>query len=188
MTSRVVVSLRVPCSPIQAFDIFTQEIDAWWADTPTFRFTPRSPGQLAFEAPAGDAPGRLVERLPNGKVFEVGPVRDWRPGERLVVGWRQATFGPDQVTEVEVRFEPVGVLKHASPSNTEAGTASHKNTSRGTGFPSSARTSFRANNGARASRASGGAYQPFGKPAMIDWSRPPAYPRWVQTGAGHVRC
>jgi hypothetical protein len=108
MTSRVVVSLRVPCSPIQAFDIFTQEIGAWWADTPTFRFTPRSPGQLAFEPPAGGAPGRLVERLPNGKVFEVGPVRDWRPGERLVVGWRQATFAPDHATEVEVRFEPVG--------------------------------------------------------------------------------
>jgi hypothetical protein len=108
MTSRVVVSLRVPCSPIQAFDIFTQEIGAWWADTPDFRFTPRSPGQLAFEAPAGGAPGRLIERLPNGKVFEVGPVRDWRPGERLVVGWRQATFGPHHATEVEVRFEPVG--------------------------------------------------------------------------------
>ena len=24
MTSRVVVSIRVPCSPVQAFDIFTQ--------------------------------------------------------------------------------------------------------------------------------------------------------------------
>lgn len=108
MTSRVVVSLRVPCSPIQAFDIFTQEIGAWWADAPTFRFTPRSPGQLAFEPPAGDTPGRLIERLPNGKVFEVGLVRDWRPGERLIVGWRQATFGPYHATEVEVRFEPVG--------------------------------------------------------------------------------
>lgn len=107
MTSRVVVSLRVPCSPVQAFDIFTQEIGQWWADTRTFRFTPRSPGQLAFEPPSGDSPGRLVERLPNGKVFEIGPVRDWRRGERLVVGWRQATFGPEHATEVEVRFEAV---------------------------------------------------------------------------------
>jgi len=46
--------------------------------------------------------------LPNGKEFEVGPVRVWAPGERLVVGWRQATFGPDHATEVEVRFEPAG--------------------------------------------------------------------------------
>ncbi len=94
--------------PLRRVERRTQEIGDWWIDTPTFRFTPRSPGTLAFEPPAGDAPGRLVERLPNGKVFEIGPVRDWRPGERLVVSWRQATFGPDHATEVEVRFERVG--------------------------------------------------------------------------------
>jgi hypothetical protein len=109
MTSRVVVSIRVPCSPIQAFEIFTQDIGDWWTDSPFFRFTPRSPGALAFEPPdARGENGRLIERLPNGKTFEVGPVRAWQPGERLVVGWRQASFGPDHATEVEVRFEAVG--------------------------------------------------------------------------------
>lgn len=108
MTSRVLVSIRVPCSPVQAFDVFTQDIGEWWANSPAFLFTPRSPGQLAFEPPAGDAPGRLVEKLPNGKVFEIGPVRAWTPGERLVVGWRMASFGPEHATEVEIRFEPVG--------------------------------------------------------------------------------
>lgn len=108
MTSRVLVALRVPCSPLQAFDIFTQEIGEWWADSPFFRFTPRSPGILAFEPPAPPSPGRLVERLPSGKVFEVGPIRDWRPGERLVIGWRHAAFGPDHATEVEIRFEAIG--------------------------------------------------------------------------------
>lgn len=108
MTSRVVVSIRVPCSPGQAFAIFTQDIGDWWADNPLFRFTPRSPGILAFEPPDTEGQnGRLIERLPNGKTFEIGPVRAWQPGERLVVGWRQATFGPDHATEVEVRFEPV---------------------------------------------------------------------------------
>ena len=60
---------------------------------------------LSFEA--GDG-GRLIETLPNGKVFEVGRIRVWAPPERLVFGWRQATFQPGQDTEVEVRFEPVG--------------------------------------------------------------------------------
>ncbi|MBU4434585.1 MAG: SRPBCC domain-containing protein, partial [Alphaproteobacteria bacterium] len=70
-----------------------------------FAFTPRSPGTLAFEE---DADGRrLVERLASGKVFEVGRVRVWLPGEKLVVGWRQATFTPEMDTEVEVRFEAV---------------------------------------------------------------------------------
>ena len=109
MTSRVIVSIRVPCSPIQAFEVFTEEIGGWWADNEFFRFTPRSPGVMAFQPPddAGRG-GRLIERLPNGKEFEIGDVREWSPGERLVVGWRQATFGPEHATEVEVRFEPVG--------------------------------------------------------------------------------
>lgn len=109
MTSRVLVSIRVPCSPVQAFDIFTQEIADWWADSELFRLTPRSPGTLAFEPPdATGAGGRLVEQLPNGKTFEVGPVRLWQRGERIIVGWRHASFGPDHATEVDVRFEPVG--------------------------------------------------------------------------------
>jgi uncharacterized protein YndB with AHSA1/START domain len=41
-------------------------------------------------------------------VFEVGRVSVWEPGERLVFGWRQATFAAGQGTEVEVRFEAVG--------------------------------------------------------------------------------
>ena len=109
MTSRVVVSIRVPCSPIQAFEVFTEEIGDWWAYDSFFKLTPRSPGVMAFEPPDGlGQGGRLIERLPSGKVFEVGPVRVWSPGERLVVGWRQASFGPEHATEVEVRFEPVG--------------------------------------------------------------------------------
>lgn len=107
MTSRVIVSIRVPCSPIQAFEVFVDDIGDWWVHSDFFRFTPRSAGTLAFVPPNEDGTGgRLIERLPNGKVFEV--VRVWAPGERLVVGWRQASFGPDHATEVEVRFEPVG--------------------------------------------------------------------------------
>lgn len=115
MTSRVLVSIRVPCSPIQAFDIFTREIGDWWTQSDMFLLTPRSPGVLAFEPPGADgANGRLVERLPNGKTFEIGPVHVWRPGERIVVGWRQASFGPDHATEVDVSFEPVGAETRVS--------------------------------------------------------------------------
>ena len=105
MSSRVVVALRVKATPERAFAAFVGEIDQWWRPTELFRFTPRSPGTLSFE-PGED--GRLIETLPNGKVFEIGRIRAWEPPSRLVFGWRQATFAPDQDTEVEVRFEAVG--------------------------------------------------------------------------------
>lgn len=105
MTSRVLVSIRVPADPQTAFEVFTREVGLWWRPNPLFQFTPRSPGVLSFE---GEAGGRFIETLPNGKVFEIGRIRAWEPGARLVFGWRQATFTPDQDTEVEVTFEPTG--------------------------------------------------------------------------------
>jgi uncharacterized protein YndB with AHSA1/START domain len=103
--SRILVAVRVAASPAHAFDVFTQEIASWWQPNGLFNFTPRSPGTVRFE---GGADGRFVEELPNGKVFEIGRVRAWEPGKRLVFGWRQATFAKDMDTEVEVRFEAVG--------------------------------------------------------------------------------
>jgi uncharacterized protein YndB with AHSA1/START domain len=105
MSSRLLVALRVPATPERAFQAFTAEIGQWWRPNGLFQFTPRSPGVLSFE-PGPD--GRLVETLDNGKVFEVGKVRAWEPPHRLVFGWRQASFAPDQDTEVEVTFEAVG--------------------------------------------------------------------------------
>lgn len=104
MTSRVLVSLRVSASPERAFDVFVSEIGQWWRPNELFRFTPRSPGMVAFEPGLG---GRFTETLPNGKVFEIGRITVWDPGHRLAFSWRQATFAPGQITHVEVRFEPV---------------------------------------------------------------------------------
>jgi hypothetical protein len=105
MSSCVLVSLRVPVTPARAFAAFTQEIALWWRPNDMFRFTSRAGGVLAFEPGVG---GRFTETLPNGKIFEIGRITLWEPGERLGFTWRQATFAPDQMTAVEVRFEPVG--------------------------------------------------------------------------------
>jgi uncharacterized protein YndB with AHSA1/START domain len=91
VTSQVLVSVRVATSPARAFEIFTREIALWWTPNALFQFTPRSPGTLAFEPYEG---GRFTETLANGTVFEIGRIRVWKPGERLVFGWRQATFRP----------------------------------------------------------------------------------------------
>jgi uncharacterized protein YndB with AHSA1/START domain len=106
VSSKVLVALRIKAAPSRVFEAFTADIGAWWRPNALFSFTPRSPGVLAFEGTGQGA--RLVERLPSGKVFEIGAVRIWNPGERLVFGWRQASFAPGMETEVEVRFEPAG--------------------------------------------------------------------------------
>ena len=101
--SAVIVSLRVPASPEDAFDVFTGEIGAWWRPNMLFRITPRGDGTLSFQDRE-----RLVATLPNGKVFEIGRVHVWRRGERLAFSWRQAGFTGDMLTEVDIRFDRVG--------------------------------------------------------------------------------
>jgi len=103
--SGVLVSLRVKAAPLRAFEVFTQEIAAWWRPNGLFQLTPRGDGVLRFEPGEN---GRLVSDLPNGKCFEIGRITEWRPGEKLAFTWRQASFAPDQLTTVSVAFEPVG--------------------------------------------------------------------------------
>jgi uncharacterized protein YndB with AHSA1/START domain len=103
--SAVIVSLRVKATPQVAFDVFTQEIGAWWRPSGLFQLTPRGDGELRFEPGEG---GRLVTTLPNGETFEIGRITAWAPSERLSFTWRQGTFAPEQITHVDVRFEPVG--------------------------------------------------------------------------------
>ena len=105
MSASVLVSLRVKASPLRAFEVFTREIGQWWTPDKLFEITPRGDGVLFFEGGEG---GRLATRLPPGKVYEIGRILEWRPGESLIFTWRQATFSPEQSTRVEVAFEQAG--------------------------------------------------------------------------------
>ncbi|MBI1366455.1 MAG: ATPase [Alphaproteobacteria bacterium] len=105
MTSSVLIALRVKASPERAFDVFTEEISAWWRPDPLFEITPRGDGVLSFE---GGENGRLITTLANGKVFEIGHVTEWRRGEMLAFSWRHATLMDEQKTRVEVTFEAIG--------------------------------------------------------------------------------
>ena len=105
MTASVIVSLRVGASPLRAFEAFTNEIGQWWVQNPLFMLTPRGDGCLRFEPGEG---GRLVTTLADGSEFEVGRLSIWRPGERLALTWRQASFAPEQTTHLDVRFEAIG--------------------------------------------------------------------------------
>ena len=105
MMSRILVSLRVAATPERAFCVFVHDIGAWWRPNGLFGFTTRPPGVLAFEPELG---GRFTETFGDGEVFEIGRIIAWEPGVLLAFTWRQASFAPDQVTQVEVRFDPIG--------------------------------------------------------------------------------
>ena len=105
MSSRILVALRVPATPARAFEAFTAEIGQWWRPNQLFQFSRRLAGRLAFEPGEG---GRFTETAADGEVFEIGRITAWQPGARLAFTWRQASFAPGQVTEVEIRFEAVG--------------------------------------------------------------------------------
>ena len=105
MTSRILVSLRVAATPERAFCVFVHDIGAWWRPNGLFHFTTRSPGVLAFEPELG---GRFTETFGDGEVFEIGRITAWEPGVLLAFTWQQASFAPEQVTQAEVRVDPVG--------------------------------------------------------------------------------
>lgn len=103
---RVKVTTFVDVTPHVAFDVFTTEIDLWWRRGPRYRPNASAKkGTLKFET-AGER--RLVEELEDGEVFEIGRVLAWEPASRLLLEWRARNFARDELTEVEVRFEPSG--------------------------------------------------------------------------------
>jgi uncharacterized protein YndB with AHSA1/START domain len=102
--ARVTVLVAVP--PRDAFEIFTAQIDQWWRRGPKFRHAGTRRGFIHIE-PQLD--GRIFESFEsNGatSVFEVGRVSVWQPPARLAFSWRNASFAPDERTEVEVEFSP----------------------------------------------------------------------------------
>ncbi len=101
--SAVLVAIRVPATPEDTFDAFTDEIGLWWQPNALFQLTPRGDGTLSFEGRE-----RLITTLPSGKVFEIGRVTAWDRPHRLAFSWRQANFTADQITSVEVALEAVG--------------------------------------------------------------------------------
>lgn len=100
-TDSVIVSALIAVDPATAFEVFTDEIDAWWRRDPRFRMS--TDRQIRFEPGEG---GRLVTYEESGNVHELGRIKEWKPGELLLFEWRARNFEPDQSTEVEVRFEP----------------------------------------------------------------------------------
>jgi uncharacterized protein YndB with AHSA1/START domain len=106
-TDRVRVSIDVAVDPATAFEVFTEEIDAWYRRGPhSWKHPDRAVG-IRFEPGVG---GRLIEvhDAATGEGFAFGKILVWEPGERLVFADLLSSTPPDSLTEVEVRFEAAG--------------------------------------------------------------------------------
>jgi uncharacterized protein YndB with AHSA1/START domain len=100
-------SIEVAADPARAFELWTAGINEWWRrGTYYWNDRDRALG-LRFEPGTG---GRFIEiyEAATGEGWEIGRVRVWEPGRRLVYSWREAGWTPEETTEVEVRFEAVG--------------------------------------------------------------------------------
>ena len=84
----VYVSMDIALAPMEAFDVLIEELAV----------------ALALR-------GMSLETGPNGRVvqgeFEVGRIVSWKPGGLILLQWRQADWNAEELTEVEMRFEPV---------------------------------------------------------------------------------
>ena len=102
----VTVSAFVAVEPEDAFEAFTEDLDAWWRTGPQYRpGRGRRTGVMRLEGRVG---GRFLEIYDEAgdDVCELGRVRVWQPPARLVFTWVGTNFAPGQSTEIEVRFEP----------------------------------------------------------------------------------
>ncbi len=100
MSKSITTGVEVARSPEAAFDVFTQEIDAWYVvDRDALPDITRT-AAIRFEPHVG---GRLldVHDLATGAGRQLGQITAWDPGHRLC-------FTDNEGTEVRVEFEPCG--------------------------------------------------------------------------------
>jgi uncharacterized protein YndB with AHSA1/START domain len=102
----VVRTVDVAVDPATAFEVFTDEIGEWYRSGPHSWNDPDRAVGIRFEPGVG---GRWIEVWDEatGEGYELGRVRAWEPGERLVVSYRNVHLPPAVETEIEVRFEPL---------------------------------------------------------------------------------
>ncbi len=103
-TDGVVVSTIVAVDSATAFEVFTEEVDAWWKRGPRYRAGAERKSVMRFEPRIG---GRLLEVYDGDEMFELGRVTAWEPPDRLAFDMGGRDLESGQWTRVEVRFESV---------------------------------------------------------------------------------
>lgn len=96
-------SVDVKASPPRAFELFAQNMGAWW---PRGRTPAGKPHVELIIEPRKN--GRWFERDAEGNETQWGKVLSWEPPRRLLLGWQlnhQFQFDAQVLMEVEILFE-----------------------------------------------------------------------------------
>jgi uncharacterized protein YndB with AHSA1/START domain len=97
-------------APVErAFRVFTERFDAWWPRDHHILQAPLA--KAVMESGVG---GRWYEVGTDGSQCDWGKVLVWDPPKRLVLAWQlngDWNYDPDLVTELEIRFTPLGDMK-----------------------------------------------------------------------------
>ncbi len=96
-------SIDVKASPTRAFELFAQNMGAWW---PRGRTPGGKPHVDLIIEPRES--GRWFERDADGRETQWGKVLSWEPPRRLLLGWQlnhKFQFDPRVLMEVEILFE-----------------------------------------------------------------------------------
>ena len=118
----------VPCPPQRAFELFTEQISAWWPMA-----THSVGGSPACRVDmAGHVGGHIIETLPDGTTSIWGTITAWEPPSRVAFTWHPGR-DLDAATEVQVVFEPTAdtatavTLVHGGWSDRPGGIAARRN-------------------------------------------------------------
>jgi uncharacterized protein YndB with AHSA1/START domain len=113
MTETLVVepvrkSIEVELPPLDAFQLFTSDMAAWWPPTHKLGATPFV--EIVVEPHVG---GGWFEVDQDGSTCQWGSILAWEPPHRVVFAWGIGAdwkFTPDlsKSSEVELRFLPMG--------------------------------------------------------------------------------
>jgi uncharacterized protein YndB with AHSA1/START domain len=96
-------SVDVKTSSARAFELFAQNMGAWW---PRGKTPAGSPHAALIVEPKKD--GRWFERDADGCETQWGKVLAWEPPRRLLLGWQldhNFRFDAELMMEVEILFE-----------------------------------------------------------------------------------
>ena len=110
----VAVTVSVPVSLAQAFELFTRDIDQWWQRGMRFRNGGSGASRMVLEEGEGGGFAELLGEGADVQRVEIGRITAWNPPHAFAMRWRNSNFAPDEHTQLEVSFTDVGRSTHVT--------------------------------------------------------------------------